>query len=40
MLVRVCPVLSHAADEGEEEDADEGGKEDADDAAPVIGENG
>ena len=40
LLVRVRPVSSHAADEGEEEDADEGGKVDADDAAPALGENG
>ena len=40
LLVRVRPVSSPTADEGEEEDADEGGKVDADDAAPALGENG
>ena len=40
LLVRVRPVSSHAADEGDEEKADEGGKVDVDDVAPAIGENG
>ena len=40
LVVRLRPVLSHAADEGQEEDADEGGKVDTDDAAPAIGDDG